>query len=474
MDNNLQRSWQSNLEELTLFFNSDRFRGKKRHYTPSDIAPLRNSFPVRYTSSIMAHKLYKMLRTSFEKGEFLHTFGAMDPVQVINLSKYLKCVYVSGWQCSSTASTTNEPGPDFADYPVNTVPTKVDQLFKAQLFHDRRQSLNRAQMTPEERKKTPVYDYLAPMIADADAGFGGTTAVMKMTKLFIEAGAGGIHIEDQLHGTKKCGHMAGKVIVSTKSHINRLIASRLQADICGSPLVLCCRTDALSAKFIESNVDEIDHPWILGIDDPSKPDDLVTFVEAGRREIRRKFQGNERRTVLDKWNNLIYQCSLNEAKKLANSLGFEFYFDWEKPRTYEGYYRIEQGSIDFCIRRAIQFSPYCDLIWMETPKPNLQVARKFAEGVRAFYPEQMFAYNLSPSFNWDASGMTDVEIGRFCADLGKYGYVFQFITLAGFHMNALASEVFANKFKDEGMIAYVRDVQRKERMYGVDQLKHQK
>lgn len=124
--------------------------------------------------------------------------------------------------------------------------------------------------------------------------------------------------------------------------------------------------------------------------------------------------------------------------------------------------------------RGIEFSNYADLIWLETPKPNLDVARVFSEGVRAFHPEQMFAYNLSPSFNWDASGMTDIEIEQFCSGLGRLGYTYQFITLAGFHMNSLTSEIFASKYKDEGMIAYVRDIQRKERAYDVDQLKHQK
>lgn len=387
MDSKLQATWQENLNKLTTFFNSKRFLGKKRHYTPADIAPLRNSFPVEYPSTYMADKLYTMLRNCYNDGSFVHTFGALDPVQVINLSKYLKVVYVSGWQCSSTASVTNEPGPDFADYPVNTVPNKVDQLFKAQLFHDRKQSEMLSRLGPKQIKETPVYDYMAPMIADADAGFGGTTAIMKMTKLFIEAGAAGIHIEDQRHGTKKCGHMAGKVIVPTKTHCNRLIAARLQADICGSGLVLCARTDALSAKYIDSNIDEADHPFILGIYNPSKPKDLVTFIKAGEYEIRKRFSGKELESKLEKWHSVGYECSLKEAQKLAKSLDFEFYFDWDTPRTYEGYYMIEQGNINFCIRRAREFSYYADLIWMETPKPNLGVARKFAEGVHAYHPD---------------------------------------------------------------------------------------
>jgi isocitrate lyase len=196
MDEQLQACWQENLTDLTNFFNSERFFGKKRHYTPADIAPLRNSFKVNYPSTVMSDKLNNMLRTCFNNNSFELTYGALDPVQVINLSKYLKCVYVSGWQCSSTASVTNEPGPDFADYPVNTVPSKVDQLFKAQLFHDRKQNEMLSRLSPKQLQETKIFDYMAPMLADADTGFGGTTAIMKLTKLFIESGAAGIHIED--------------------------------------------------------------------------------------------------------------------------------------------------------------------------------------------------------------------------------------------------------------------------------------
>lgn len=226
------------------------------------------------------------------------------------MAKYLKSIYVSGWQCSSTASTTNEPGPDFADYPANTVPAKVEQLFKAQLFHDQKQSEERARLSAEEKKANPYIDYITPILADADAGFGGTTSLMKTTKLFILAGASGIHIEDQVHGTKKCGHMAGKVIVSTRIMCNRLIASRLQADICLSPLVICARTDALSAKYIDSNIDSTDHPYILGCIDPLDSKKLDTFPEAGVRAIKLAFLGEEQESKLSKWNQRIFDCSI--------------------------------------------------------------------------------------------------------------------------------------------------------------------
>ncbi|KAK7858066.1 isocitrate lyase, partial [Quercus suber] len=450
-----------------------------RPYSARDVVSLRGNLRQSYGSNELAKKLWRTLKSHQANGTASRTFGALDPVQVTMMAKHLDTVYVSGWQCSSTHTSTNEPGPDLADYPYDTVPNKVEHLFFAQQYHDRKQREARMSMSREERARTPYIDYLKPIIADGDTGFGAFTATVKL------------------------------LLVATSEHINRLVAARLQFDVMGVETILVARTDAVAANLIQTNIDTRDHQFILGVTNPNlKGKSLATLLAeamaAGKTGAELQaledqwismaqlkafsdcvvdaiknmnIRENEKGRRLYEWTNYSSydKCLSNEqAREVAERLGLNnLFWDWDLPRTREGFYMFK-GSVMAAVVRGWAFAPHADLIWMETASPDLVECTKFAEGVKSKHPEIMMAYNLSPSFNWDASGMTNEQMKEFIPMIAKLGYCWQFITLAGFHADALVTDTFARDYARRGMLAYVERIQREERNNGVDTLAHQK
>jgi isocitrate lyase len=359
-----------------------RWAGVERSYSAEDVVRLRGSVQEEHTlARLGAERLWQMLH---EDG-YVNTLGALTGNQAVQQVKAgLRAIYLSGWQVAADANVAGQTYPDQSLYPVNSVPQVVRRINNALLRADQ---ISWAEARGDGNGKPAPY-WLAPIVADAEAGFGGVLNAFELMKAMIAAGASGVHYEDQLASEKKCGHLGGKVLIPTGQHIRTLNAARLAADVCGTSTLVVARTDAQSATLITSDIDERDQRFVTG------------------------------------------------------------------ERTAEGFYRVH-GGMESCIARGLAYAPYADLLWMETSTPDLDVAREFAEAIRNVYPDQMLAYNCSPSFNWRAH-LDEGTIDKFQRELGEMGYKFQFITLAGFH--ALNHSMFslARGYADEGMPAYVR------------------
>jgi isocitrate lyase len=355
-----------------------RWRGTERAYSADDVIRLRGSVQEERTlARLGAQRLWTLLHEE----DYIAALGAVTGNQAVQQVRAgLQAIYLSGWQVAADANLAAETYPDQSLYPVNSVPQAVRRINNALLRAD--------QITWAESGGTDRQYWLAPIVADAEAGFGGVLNAFELMKSMIAAGAAGVHWEDQLASEKKCGHLGGKVLIPTSQHIRTLNAARLAADVAGVSTLVIARTDAHAATLITSDVDQRDQPFITG------------------------------------------------------------------ERTAEGFYRLRNGMAA-CVARGLAYAPYADLLWMETSTPDLDEAREFAEAIKARYPDQMLAYNCSPSFNWHRH-LDDGTIGKFQRELGQMGYAFQFITLAGFHALNYSMFDLAQGYAAEGMPAYVR------------------
>ncbi|MBO1073232.1 isocitrate lyase [Roseomonas marmotae] len=230
-----------------------RFAGIRRDYAPEEVERLAGSFRVKHTLAEMgARRLWHLLQTE----PFVNTLGALTGNQALQQVKAgLKAIYLSGWQVAADANSAGQMYPDQSLYPVDSVPRVITRINAA---------LRRADQIAHLENTGDTTHWMAPIIADAEAGFGGPLNAYELMRAMIEAGAAGVHFEDQLASEKKCGHLGGKVLVPISQHIRTLNAARLAADVEGVPTVLLCRTDAESAQLLTSDVDERDHPFISG------------------------------------------------------------------------------------------------------------------------------------------------------------------------------------------------------------------
>jgi isocitrate lyase len=374
----------------------ERFRGIERPYSRSDVERLRGSVRIEHTlARLGAERLWALVHTE----QYVAALGALTGNQAVQQVRAgLKAIYVSGWQVAADANQAGQMYPDQSLYPVNSVPQVVRAINGA---------LQRADQIDCAEGRGEKY-WFAPIVADAEAGFGGPLNVFELMKGMIAAGAAGVHFEDQLASEKKCGHMGGKVLIPTAMAVRNLIAARLAADVCDVPTLIVARTDANSAHLITSDSDPADRRFLTG------------------------------------------------------------------ERTAEGFFRT-RGGLHAAIARGLSYAPYADLIWCETAEPNLAEAQRFADAIHERFPGKLLAYNCSPSFNW-AKKLDNETIGRFQVELGKMGYKFQFVTLAGFHSLNHSMFDLARRYRDTGMLAYSALQQREfaDEAEGYSAVRHQR
>jgi isocitrate lyase len=368
-----------------------RWKGIKRGYSADDVIRLRGTFPIEHTLARRgAEKLWALVNGAAKKG-YVNSFGAITAGQAMQQAKAgLEAVYLSGWQVAADGNTSETMYPDQSLYAYDSVPTMVRRI---------NNTFKRADEIQWSRGINPgdkeFIDYFLPIVADAEAGFGGVLNAFELMKNMITAGAAAVHFEDQLAAVKKCGHMGGKVLVSTQEAVEKLISARFAADTMGVPTLILARTDAEAANLLTSDHDVNDKPFCTG------------------------------------------------------------------ERTPEGFYRVKNG-LEQSISRGVAYAPYADLVWCETGKPDVGFAREFAQAVQAKAPGKLLAYNCSPSFNWKKN-LDDKTIAKFQDELSAMGYKYQFITLAGIHINWFQTFKFAHAYaRGEGMKHYVDMVQEPE------------
>ncbi|MEE2855186.1 MAG: isocitrate lyase ICL2 [Actinomycetota bacterium] len=547
-DTQVRPSFDDEVAATQQYFDDPRFSRITRLFTARQVAEQRGTIPTDYTvARNAAAAFYERLRELFAEKKSITTFGPYSPGQAVAMKRMgIEGIYLGGWATSAKGSTTEDPGPDLASYPLSQVPDDAAVLVRALLTADRNQQYQRLNMSEQQRATATQYDYRPFIIADADTGHGGDPHVRNLIRRFVEVGVPGYHIEDQRPGTKKCGHQGGKVLVPSDEQIKRLNAARFQLDIMKVPGIIVARTDAEAANLLDSRADERDQPFLLGATNLNIPSYKSCFLAMVRRfyelgvkdlnghllyalpegeyaeagawlerqgihgvisdavdawrkngqhsiddlfdQVESRFvaaweddaglmtygeavaevlefdasEGEPADMSVDEWRAFAARASLYSAKTKAKELGVDPGWDCELSKTPEGYYQI-RGGIPYAIAKSLAAAPFADILWMETKTADLADAKQFADAIHAEFPDQMLAYNLSPSFNWDTTGMTDEQMKQFPEELGKMGFVFNFITYGGHQIDGVAAEEFATSLQQDGMLALAR-LQRKMRL----------
>jgi isocitrate lyase len=536
------------IANIQQWFDSPRFARITRLYSATRVVAQRGTIATDYTvAREAASAFYDRLRQLFAERKSITTFGPYSPGQAVAMKRLgIEGIYLGGWATSAKGSTSEDPGPDLASYPLSQVPDEAAVIVRALLSADRNQQYQLSRMSEAQRLAARTHDFRPWIIADADTGHGGDPHVRNLVRRFVEAGVPGYHIEDQRPGTKKCGHQGGKVLVPSDEQIKRLNAARFQLDVMGVPGIVVARTDAEAANLLDGRGDERDQPFILGATNLQLPTYKSCFLALMRRfnalgvrelnghllyalseeeyaaadawleraglasfaadraanlkdgdanRIDAAFDAVESRLVerweseagletygetvakllgfrasegepldlsVNAWRRFASRASLYAAREKARSLGVHVVWDCEHAKTPEGYYQV-RGGVPYAIAKSLAAAPFADVLWMETKTADLADARQFADAIHAEFPDMMLAYNLSPSFNWDSTGMSDDEMRRFPKELGAMGFVFNFITYGGHQIDGVAGEEFATALQQDGMLALAR-LQRKIRL----------
>jgi isocitrate lyase len=541
-------TFQADLQATQQYFDSPRFAGIRRLFSPRQVVEQRGLIAQDYTvAREAAVAFHARLRDLFSAGRSITTFGPYSPGQAVAMKrKGIEGIYLGGWATSAKGSVSEDPGPDLASYPLSQVPDEASGLVRALLTADRNQRFLRARMSPAQLAATPEVDFRPFIIADADTGHGGDPHVRNLIRRFVEVGVPGYHIEDQRPGTKKCGHQGGKVLVPSDEQIKRLNAARFQLDVMRVPGIIVARTDAEAANLLEGRGDERDQPFVLGATNLAVPSfkscilalhrrfhalgvtelnghllyeipasqyavadawldrsgleaviaeqatawlggkyvhldamfdrvesqvmetweteaGLETFGDAVAELLAFRLSEGETFPIsLEGWQDFARTASLWAAQERAAELGLHVPWDCELAKTAEGYYQV-RGGIPYAIAKSLAAAPFADILWMETKTADLADAKRFADAIHASFPDKMLAYNLSPSFSWDSTGMSEDQMRRFPEELGKLGFVFNFITYGGHQIDGLAAEDFATALQQDGMLA-LANLQRKFRL----------